>query len=116
MPPVQNGPVLLLIGIGLAVFVVPSPWNIPIVILFGLLEIAETSWAWRRRAKTGDGPAGPTTLIGATGRAVTDCRPEGTVRVHAEIMHARCEAGVDSGKRIRVIGQEELTLVVEPLE
>jgi membrane-bound ClpP family serine protease len=105
--------VLLLIGIGLAIFVVPPPWNIPIVILFGFLEIAETSWAWRRARRGGE--PGPKTLIGATGRAVTDCRPSGTVRVHAEIWLAQCEAGVDGGKRIRVIGQEERTLVVEPI-
>ena len=112
----QNGPVLLLIGIGLAIFVVPAPWNIPIVILFGLLEIAETSWAWRRARRGGE--PGPKTMIGATGRAVTDCHPDGTVRVHASVMRAQCEAGVDSGKRIRVIGQDEQTqlLFVEPFE
>ena len=111
----QNGPVLLLIGIGLAIFVVPAPWNIPIVILFGLLEIAETSWAWRR-SRRGDSEGAPKQIIGATGRAVTDCRPSGTVRVHAAIWLARCERGVDGGHRIRVIGQEEQTLIVEPIE
>jgi membrane-bound serine protease (ClpP class) len=111
---VQNGAVLLLIGIGLAIFVVPHPWGIPIVILFGLLEIGETAWAWRwsRRA---DPKVGPEALIGATGRAVTDCRPTGTVRVHAEIWNAQCEAGVDGGRRIRVVGQDQLTLIVEPI-
>ena len=109
----QNGAVLLVIGIGLAVFVVPAPWNIPIVILFGLLEIVETQWAWRR-IRSGEGAVGPKTLIGATGRAVTDCRPDGTVRVHAEMKPARCEAGVDAGKRIRVVAEEGETLIVEP--
>jgi membrane-bound ClpP family serine protease len=112
---VQNGPVLLLIGIGLAIFVVPPPWNIPIVILFGLLEIAETSWAWRWAHRAED-TRGPKTLVGATGRAVTDCRPSGTVRVHAVMWQAECEAGVDGGKRIRVIAQDEQTLIVEPIE
>lgn len=105
---------LLLIGIGLAIFVVPSPWNIPIVILFGLLEIVETSWAWRR-SRGGPEKGAPKQIVGATGRAVTDCRPTGTVRVHAAMWQAQCEAGVDGGKRIRVIAQDQQTLIVEPI-
>jgi membrane-bound serine protease (ClpP class) len=107
--------VILLIGIGLAIFVFPYPWNVAVVILAGILEFFETAgtWRWSRRGKA---KVGPETLIGASGRAITDCRPEGMVRVLAEDWRARCEAGVSAGHPIRVLGREQLTLVVEPLE
>ena len=103
---------ILLVGIGLAIFVMPDAWDIPIVLLFAFLEFGETIFSWRysRRAKV---QVGPETLIGATGRAITDCRPEGTVRVHAEIWQATCEAGVDGGQRIRVTARDGLLLTVE---
>lgn len=105
---------ILLIGIGIALFVMPPGWQIPTILAFGILEFAETflTWRWSRRGRV---KVGPETLIGATGRAVTACRPEGVVRVRGEDWRARCEAGVDPGGRIRVVGREELTLVVEPM-
>jgi membrane-bound serine protease (ClpP class) len=107
--------VIFLVGVALALFVVPYPWNIGILVLFGFLEIGETIFTWRysRRAKV---QVGPETLIGATGRAVTDCRPDGTVRVHAEMWQATCEAGVGGGQRIRVTARDGLLLTVEPIQ
>lgn len=106
---------ILLIGIGIALFVMPDGWQIPTIIVAGALEFTETmvTWRWSRRGKA---KVGPETLIGATGRAITACRPDGLVRVHAEDWRARCEAGVDPGGRIRVVSRDELTLVVEPME
>ena len=106
---------ILLIGIGLAIFVMPDGWQIPTVIAFGILEFAETffTWRWSRRAKA---KVGPETLIGATGRAITECRPSGLVRVHGQDWRASCEAGVDPGGRVRVLAREQLLLIVEPLE
>ena len=111
----QNRGVILLIGIGLAIFVMPDGWDIPIILLFAFLEFGETIFSWRysRRAKV---QVGPETLIGATGRAITDCRPAGTVRVHAEMWQATCEAGVEGGKRIKVTARDGLLLTVEPIE
>jgi membrane-bound ClpP family serine protease len=107
--------VILLIGIGLAIFVVPDGWEIPVVVLAGILEFAETSmtWRWSRRGKA---KAGPETLIGGSGRAITEVRPEGMVRVRGEDWRARSETGVDAGHRIRVIGRDQLMLLVEPVE
>lgn len=106
---------ILLIGIGLAVFVMPDGWGIPVVILAGILEFVETfgTWRWSQR---GQAKVGPETLIGTSGRAITDCRPEGMVRVRGEDWRARCEAGVSPGHPIRVVGRDQLTLVVEPIE
>ena len=105
---------ILLIGIGLAVFVMPDWLKIPTVIAFAFLEFAETmlTWRWSRRDRA---KVGPGALIGATGRAITECRPEGMVRVHGEDWRARCEAGVEPGERIRVLALDQLILTVEPL-
>jgi membrane-bound serine protease (ClpP class) len=107
--------VILLIGLGLAFFVMPDGWQIPTIVAFGVLEFAETflTWRWSQRGKV---RVGPETLEGATGRAITECRPSGMVRVHAEDWRAECAAGVDAGARIRVVRRDQLTLVVEPLE
>ena len=105
---------ILLIGIALAIFVVPDGWGIPVVILAAILEFIETfgTWRWSLRGKA---KVGPETLIGGGGRAITDCRPEGMVRVRGEDWRARCEAGVSAGHRIRVVGRDQLTLLVEPI-
>jgi membrane-bound serine protease (ClpP class) len=106
--------VILLIGLGLAFFVMPPGWQIPTIVVFAVLEFAETflTWRWSQRAKV---KSGPETLVGATGRAITECRPSGMVRVHGEDWRAKCEAGIDAGGRIRVVSRDQLTLVVEPL-
>jgi membrane-bound serine protease (ClpP class) len=106
--------VILLIGIGLAIFVMPDGWAIPTIAAAAILEVVETfgTWRWSRRGKA---KVGPETLIGATGRAITDCRPLGMVRVLAEDWRARCETGVSAGNPVRVVGRDQLTLVVEPI-
>jgi membrane-bound serine protease (ClpP class) len=111
----QNGAVILLIGIGLALFVVPDGWQVPVVVTAGILEFFETAgtWRWSRRGKA---KAGPETLVGGSGRAITEVRPEGMVRVRGEDWRARSEKGVDAGHPIRVIGRDQLTLLVEPVE
>ena len=106
---------ILLIGIGVAIFVVPAPFGIPVVIVAAILEFVETfgTWRWSLRGRP---KAGPETLIGGSGRAITEVRPEGMVRVRGEDWRARSETGVDAGHRIRVVGREQLTLLVEPVE
>lgn len=104
---------ILLTGIALAIFVVPEGWRIPVIVGFAVLEVAETAITWHI-SRRGAPKVGAETLLGATGRAVTDCRPTGTVRVRGERWQARCEAGVQAGQPIRVTGRDRLTLVVEP--
>ena len=106
---------ILLIGIGLAIFVVPEPFGIPVVIVAAILEFFETFGTWRWSLR-GHPKAGPEALIGGSGRAITEVRPEGMVRVRGEDWRARSETGVDAGHRIRVVGREQLTLLVEPAE
>ena len=105
----------LLVGIALAIFVVPDDWRLPVLIGFALLEIVETTVTWRL-SRRGATKVGPETLIGADGVAITDCRPAGRVRVRGDDWQARCEVGVASGDRVRVVGRERLTLLVEPAD
>jgi membrane-bound serine protease (ClpP class) len=105
--------VILFIGILLALTVVPGPWDIPVVVGFGLLEIAETFITWRL-SRRGAPKVGAETLIGAVGSAVTDCAPSGSVRVRGEVWQASSERPVTAGQPVRVTGRDGLTLHVEP--
>jgi membrane-bound serine protease (ClpP class) len=105
--------VLFLIGLLLAVFVLPSPWGLVAVIVGGVLDILETSvffwWSKRRRALVG-----VESLVGKDGIASTDLWPEGQVRVAGEIWRARCAGGCDAGTKVVVREVDGLTLLVEP--
>jgi membrane protein implicated in regulation of membrane protease activity len=104
---------LFLIGLLLAVFVLPSPWGLVAVVVGGVLDIAETGlflwWSRRKHASVG-----VETLVGKTGVASTELWPEGQVRIAGEIWKARCEGGCDAGTHIVVRSVEGLTLVVDP--
>ena len=104
---------IFIVGVVLAIFVFPDGWEIPVIVGFGVLEVVETTLTWRLSQMWAP-RVGPETLIGASGRAVSDCRPDGTVRVNGEEWRARSETGASAGERIRVVGRERLTLVVEP--
>ena len=106
---------ILLTGIALAIFVVPDGWQVPVIVGFAALEVVESAITSRisRRAPP---KVGVELLDGALGRAITDCRPDGTVRVRGEVWQARCEAGADADQPVRVRGRDRLTLVVEPAD
>lgn len=57
--------------------------------------------------------AGPESLVGATGVALTDLNPYGEVRVEGLVWRARSSVPVKAGEPVRVVGREGLTLVVE---
>jgi membrane protein implicated in regulation of membrane protease activity len=103
---------ILLGGILLAIFVVPAPWSIPLVLAAAVVEVAETGfWLWYTRR--GRVQMGPETLVGGVGLVVTPCLPEGQVRIEGELWSARCDAGADAGEEVRVVALEGLTLLVE---
>jgi membrane-bound serine protease (ClpP class) len=107
--------VILIVGLVVGFLVVPDAWTVPTVILFGLLEAAETIWeirfSRRRRPRVG-----VEALEGVTGRVVETCDPEGSVRVRGEIWSARSATGDDLGRdrAVRVVGRDRLVLLVEP--
>ena len=98
------------IGLTLA-FLFLDGWLRYAVIAGGaLIEIAEiTVWLrWRNVAAK----SGIETMIGMTGVALTDCDPEGQIKVKGQIWKARCVEGVKAGTSVRVIAVDGLRLDV----
>jgi membrane-bound serine protease (ClpP class) len=105
--------VLFLIGLLLAVFVLPWPWGLVAVGIGAALDVAETGafwwWSQRRRATVG-----AEALVGTIGVASSNLWPEGQVKVGGELWRARCPGGCDAGTRVVVRSLDGLTLVVDP--
>jgi membrane-bound serine protease (ClpP class) len=90
----------------------PTPWNVIgfiVVLPIWVLELM----AWNRTVKHRRKAVGAQTLIGKAAVVSAPCRPVGQVRLDGEIWEARCDAGASPGDRVRVIGRDGLTLVVE---
>lgn len=104
---------IFLTGIALALFVVPDAWRIPTVIGFTVLEVIETAITWRLSQRWRP-RVGVETLLGAHGRTITACRPDGRVRVRGEDWRARCDLGADADASVRVVERHGTTLIVEP--
>ena len=104
---------LFVIALLLAIFVLPSPWGVIAVTVALVLDVAEvTVGVWyskRRKAKVG-----AESMVGATGVALGELRPDGQVRVNGEIWRARCAAGCEQGDAVVVRAVDGLTLEVEP--
>jgi membrane protein implicated in regulation of membrane protease activity len=100
--------VLLLGGILLAVFVLPSPWGIVAVIVGGVLDVAESvvvlRWSKRRRAVTG-----AEALVGQTAVVATPTQ----VRVAGELWQARSDDVLVPGRQVVVRAVDGLTLFVD---
>jgi membrane protein implicated in regulation of membrane protease activity len=99
---------LLLGAILLAIFVVPWPWGLVVVIAGGLLDIGESlllmRWSRRRRA-----PTGAEALVGQRAVVATPTQ----VRVGGELWEARADDVLVPGEEVVVRGVEGLTLLVD---
>jgi membrane protein implicated in regulation of membrane protease activity len=105
---------LLFVGaILLALFVLPEPWGLVLVVAAAVAEVAET-WFWIHLSRRRRVQAGAETLIAARAVVAVPCRPMGQVRVAGELWRAHCPAGAEAGETVRVVGREGLTLLVEP--
>jgi membrane protein implicated in regulation of membrane protease activity len=106
--------VSLIIAIALALFVLPSPWNVIAVTAAAVWELATALgglwWSQRHAAKVG-----VEALLGREVEVRRACHPLGEVRVRGEIWQARCEQGADAGETVRIVGLDGLTLLVEPV-
>ena len=107
----------LLTAVLVAIFVVPSPWKIPVIAVGAAWELGESvlwiRWSQRRRAEVG-----VETLAGTTAEVVVPLAPEGQVKVKGELWRARTTGAesVDVGREVRVLTLDGLTLVVEPVD
>jgi membrane protein implicated in regulation of membrane protease activity len=100
------------IGTILSFMFLDPPWRYLAIVPLALWEGFEIYlWSkWRRvRSITGQ-----EAFVGSTGRAVTDCRPEGQVRVKGALWRAQCPDGVDAGDGIVVEAIDGMLLTVRP--
>jgi membrane protein implicated in regulation of membrane protease activity len=102
--------VLIFVAVAL-LFVLPSPWNLVAFLVTIPLWVGELL-AWNRTVKRRRKVVGAQTLIGKQARVTTPCRPSGQVRLDGETWEARCDEGADPGETVRVVGRDQLTLVV----
>ena len=104
---------LIFLAIAL-LLILSSPWNVVAFLVILPLWVLEL-FGWNRTTKRYRKSVGADTLIGREAVVSVPCRPVGQVRLDGEIWEARCEAGAGNGERVRVIGRERLTLIVEPV-
>ncbi|HJR45621.1 MAG TPA: NfeD family protein [Actinomycetota bacterium] len=98
------------IGAILAYFFLEGWVRIAVIGFLLLTDVVEIIiWLRWRKRKSITGAEG---MIGTPGTAVTDCHPEGRVKVMGQIWKARCAEGADSGDEIEVTGVEGLSLNV----
>lgn len=103
---------LIILAIAL-LLLLPSPWSFVGFFAVFALWLVELG-LWNRTVRHRRKAVGAQTLIGREAVVSEPCRPVGQVRLNGEIWEARCSAGASPGDRVRVIGRDGLTLVVEP--
>jgi membrane protein implicated in regulation of membrane protease activity len=105
--------VLLIVGVVL-LFLLPSPWNLVALLVGLVLWLGEVYGIWRLVRKK-QVQAGAETLVGRTATVIAACKPLGQVRLsgESEIWRARCAEGAEAGETVRIVGLDELTLLVE---
>jgi membrane-bound ClpP family serine protease len=69
-------------------------------------------WYSRRRGAA----IGAERMIGATVRVIEPCRPRGLVSYKGERWDAVCAEGADAAERVRIVGMDGATLIVERIE
>lgn len=105
---------LLVVSLLLAIFVLDEPWSWIVVAVGGTLELAE-SWLYVRWSRRRRPHVGVEALVGRRAIVITDCSPDGQVRVGGELWQAHCEAGATAGDEVVVRVVDGLKLVVEPV-
>jgi membrane protein implicated in regulation of membrane protease activity len=100
----------LIIAILLALFILPSPWGIVVVLCAGVLEIFEITWGLRlaRRRST----VGAHTLVGRQAVVVRALDPVGQVTIDGERWKARAAASAAVGAKVVIERVDGLTLEV----
>lgn len=107
--------IVLLGAIVLAIFVVPSPWQAPVIGAGAAWKVAEVyffiRWSQRRRNRVGTD-----TLLGAQAQVRSRLDPKGQVRVEGELWTARSTSAepIPAGSTVRILAVDGLTLTVEP--
>jgi membrane-bound ClpP family serine protease len=103
----------LIIAVLLALFVLPSPWGVIVVI--GAIGLEAVEIWWGLRLARGRSSVGVQALVGKRGRAATDLDPVGQVLIEGERWGARAARPVAVGTTIEVLSVNGLELEVAPV-
>jgi membrane-bound serine protease (ClpP class) len=105
---------LLVLALIAAIFWVPSPWGVVLVVGAAVFELAEI-WFWIWWGGRNKSVVGVEALVGAVAVASGRLDPDGQVRVSGELWQARSEAPAAAGERVVIEAVEpDLTLRVRP--
>jgi membrane-bound serine protease (ClpP class) len=104
---------MLLIAAIVAFLLLPSPWGLFAVAAALLLEVLELLF-WKRFLRRYRLRMGPEMLVGTLATVVTECDPDGRVRVRGELWNARSSGPARAGETVRIAAIDGLTLEVEP--
>jgi membrane-bound ClpP family serine protease len=100
------------IGTALAFIFLDPPWRWIVIAALAAIEAFEILlWLRLRRLRA---MTGAEAMLGSTGRALTDCEPEGQVRVRGQIWKATCAEGARAGDDVIVTAVSGLRLEVRP--
>ena len=103
--------VVAIVGVLVAVFVLPPGWGSVLLVGVILWEVTEKLF-WIRLINRYPVAVGREALIGLPVIATTVCRPDGRVRLRGESWQARCSTGAQPGETLVVEDVERITLIV----
>lgn len=102
-----------LIGALLAFFFLEGTLRVVVISVLLLSDVFEIMiWLRWSKRKAMTGAEG---MIGRRGSALTECTPEGRVKVMGQIWNASCATGAETGDAIEVTGVDGLRLQVTRL-
>src|SRR2546421_108142 len=91
----------------------PGPWTVVGFVVALSLFIGEIAY-WNSTVKGRRARVGAETLIGKTGTVISECRPDGQIKLLGTIWAAHCAAGAAPGQIVRAIARSDRGLDVEP--
>jgi membrane protein implicated in regulation of membrane protease activity len=103
--------VVPVVGVVVAVFVLPPGWGTVLLVAVIVWEVTEKLF-WIRFIGRYPVVVGREAMIGMSVTATTTCWPEGRVRLHGENWQARCSMGARPGETLVVEGVDRITLIV----
>ena len=92
----------LIIAILLALFILPSPWGLVVVLCAGVLEVFEITWGIRLARRRSS--VGAQTLVGREAIVVRALEPSGQVTIDGERWQAHSDRSAPVGAAVHIGG------------
>ena len=100
------------IGTLIAIYFLEGAARIALIATVAIIELVEIAlWLRWRKVRSS---MGAESMVGMNGVALSECRPDGQVKVRGQIWKARCDEGVAAGEGVSVVGVDGLRLDVAP--